>query len=233
MKTRLLVAIAFAALGTIIWWLAREHLSLERVVERERTLRAQIESQPLLAWAIGFVIYTLVSLFPGTSGKSIICGWLFGLWAGLAMVTMALTSAGCAGFLMSRYLLQDWLRTRLGESLDLVDRYVRAEGTFVMLTVRLMHVPYTLVNYSAGASSLALRTFAWTTLVGLIPSTMIFVGVGATLPTLTELLERGVRGVFRTELLAALILMGIAPLVVRWLIKQVHSARTPGAGNGS
>ena len=224
MKGRLAVAVGAVGVGLLIWWLAREHLALERLVEREQALRYAIDADRLGSWLLGFAVYTVVSLFPGTSGKSIIAGWLFGFWASLAMVTGALTLAAVGGFTLSRYLFQDSMRRRFGRFTDRLDRHVEREGAFYMLALRMMHVPYTLVNYTAGASSLAMTTFAWTTLVGLIPSTMVFVGVGASLPTLEQLLEHGASGLIDPILIAALVLMGVAPFLVRWGFKRFWPA---------
>lgn len=217
---RLIVGLLAIAAGITIWWLAREHLALEKIVAQERALRSSIDAQPWAAWAVGFVVYVLVSLFPGTSGKSVICGWLYGFWASLTMITVALTLAALAGFLLSRYVLQDTIRNRFPRRLRRLDRALEREGAFYMLTLRMLHVPYTFVNYAAGASTLRTSTFAWTTMIGLIPSTMIFAGLGASLPTLEQLMEQGVSQLISPPLIAALILMGLVPWALRWVIRR-------------
>ncbi|REJ81121.1 MAG: TVP38/TMEM64 family protein [Acidobacteria bacterium] len=226
---RLILALAVALLAAAIWWLAREHLTLERVVASEQALRVEIERHAVRSWLLGFSLYTLVSLVPGTSGKSIVFGWLFGLWAGTAMVTLALTLAATIAFLVCRYLLRDWLQRRLGRHLRRVDRRIERDGAFYMLTLRMLHAPYSLVNASAAASSIGVRTFAWTTWVGLLPGTLIFVGLGSSLPTLEELLEQGARGVVRPELFLLLLASGALPWCVRFVFRRLtgHSPRGP------
>lgn len=223
MKRRLLVAALFLGFGCVVWLLARDQLSLELLAAREQQLRATIEASPVRAYAVGFVIYVLVSMFPGTSGKSIVCGWLFGFWQALLMVTGALTIAALGGFSVSRYVLRDALRNRFSDALAEVERALERDGSFYLLTVRMLHVPFTLVNYLCGAGGVPTSTFAWTTALGLVPSTMIFVGVGAGLPTLDELSRTGPRGVFDLPLVVALVLMGAAPWLLRRMARWVRS----------
>ena len=94
-----------------------------------------------------------------------------------------------------------------------------------MLTLRMLHVPFTLVNYAAGATSLPAQTFAWTTFIGLIPSTAIFVGLGDGLPTLEQLATEGAKGLLSWPLAAALVLMGIVPWLLRLLIRRLRPDR--------
>ena len=220
MKNRWWLGVLFATLGVGVWFAARNHLSLGALIEQERWLRGAIEEGPWSSFLIGFLIYTLVSLFPGTSGKSVIAGWFYGFWAALAMVAVALTIAAVLGFLLARYLLQRYIRERFSKALAELDKRLENDGVYYLLTVRMLHVPYTLVNYLSGASGVRLKTFAWTTGVGLIPSTMIFVGVGAGLPTLQELADHGALSLIGLPLILALLLMGVAPWVFRWLFRE-------------
>ena len=210
------------AAAIVIYVFARSRLDLERMVQLEQQLRASIQDQPWTAWAIGFVIYTLISIFPGTSGKSIICGWLFGFWQSLVMVTVSLTVAGLIGFGISRYLLRDTVKRWIGSNIKALDRHLESDGAFYMLTLRMLHVPFTLVNYAAGATRLPASTFAWTTCLGLVPSTAIFVGLGNGLPTLERLADEGAKGLLSWPLAIALVLMGIVPWALRFLIRRLR-----------
>lgn len=224
-RRKAFVAIVVTVIAIAIYLFARSRLDLERLIQLEQQLRASIQDQPWTAWALGFCIYTLISIFPGTSGKSIICGWLFGFWQSLLMVTLSLTAAGLIGFGVSRYLLQDVVERWIGSTIRALDRHLDEDGAFYMLTLRMLHVPFTLVNYAAGATTLPASTFAWTTCVGLIPSTAIFVGLGDGLPTLERLAEEGAKGLLSWPLAAALVLMGIVPWLLRLIIRRLRPDR--------
>ena len=66
-----------------------------------------------------------------------------------------------------------------------------------------------------------LATFVWTTAVGLIPGTVLLVGLGAGLPSLDELLEHGVMSLIRPVVLVALMAIALIPWVVRWILRRV------------
>ncbi|HVS14017.1 MAG TPA: VTT domain-containing protein [Thermoanaerobaculia bacterium] len=226
-RRRLLVLAAFTAAVIALWVLAGRYLPLERIAAQEQELRRWTTGRPVLAFTIGFVVYTLVSLFPGTSGKSVACGWLFGFWQGMAMVTVALTVAALVGFSIARYALHDVLHHRFGTTLARIDRGLERDGAFYLLTLRMLHTPYTVVNYASGACRIDTWTFAWTTWVGLVPGTIAFVGVGAGLPTLDELLEEGPLGLLSPPLVVALALMGGLPWLVRTVIRRVRPGSEP------
>ncbi len=227
MSRRPLVVAVLVVIGLSAWYGMQSYLTLDRLIESERQLRGFIETDPWRAFALGFGAYVVVSLFPGTSGKSVVVGWFFGFWPALVMVTVALTIAGVFGFSVARYLLADALRDRFRLRLERFDRAVQRDGVFYLLTARMLHVPFTLVNYASGASQLQLGTFAWTTLVGLVPSTMVFVGVGAGLPSLNELRDQGASSLVSPALIAALAAMGVIPWLIRWTV------RTLGVGAGT
>ena len=216
---RLFVAALLAGVG-LLWFVLRDDLSLERLVESERRFRILVEAQPRQTFAIGFALYVVVSLFPGTSGKSVAVGWLFGFWQALAMVVGALTIAGVIAFSAARYLLHDVLRDAFGHRLARFDRAVEHEGVFYLLTLRLVHAPFTFVNYLSGVSAVRPRTFVWTTVVGLVPGTVVLVGLGAGLPSLDELLEHGVISLISPAVLVALPAMGLIPWIVRGLARK-------------
>lgn len=195
----------------------RNYLTVEVLVEHEIQLRAAIERHPVAAWLIGLAVYFFVSLIPGTSGKSIICGWFFGFWQAVLMVDVALTAAALSMFWFSRYLIHDAIESRFGLYLQGLNRHLKRDGPFYLLFLRMAHVPFTFVNYSSGALAIRTSTFAWTTSVGLLPGTIVFVFVGTQLPTLAELIGEGVGRLLDPWLLAALVLTGIFPLGIRWI----------------
>ena len=221
MSRRLIVAGVLLVACGLVWYVIRSQLSLDRLIEQDRQLRDFIELHPWRAFVIAFAVYVVVSVFPGTSGKSVMAGWFFGFGASLLMVTIALTIAGVFGFSVARYLVGDVLRDRFRVQLERFDRAVQREGVFYLLTARLLHVPFTLVNYASGVGSVRPWTFAWTTLVGLVPSTMVFVGLGAGLPALEELRDQGARSLVSPAVVFALLAMGAVPWLVRWAVRKL------------
>ena len=220
MKRKLTAFLLFVVAGCLLAWLFEHWLSLDHLIANELWLRQQVKEHPLRTYLIGFAIYVAASLIPGTAGKSIVYGWIFGLSAGLVMVTLALTIAATISFCFSRYVLCDAIHRRLGHYIAHIDRALERGGTSYLFAMRLIHVPYTLTNYAMGATTIRVRSFVLATLFGLLPGTFVFVYAGSHLPTLETLAERGVLGVVSPQLLLAGTLLAILPIGVRFLTKR-------------
>ena len=125
---------------------------------------------------------------------------------------------------LSRFVLQEAIQSRFAVRLQRLNAALERDGPFYLLTLRMLHMPYTFVNYLSGASTLPAWTFLWTTALGMLPSTMVFVYVGTQLPTLHTLMTHGPERLLDPSLLGALLLMGLFPFVTRSIYRQVRSA---------
>lgn len=212
----LLPSLLFVGLATIAV-LASRYASLDWLIRNDRWLRDAIIRSPVLAGVIAFVVYLVLSLFPGVAGKSIVLGWLFGLVAGVVIVNAALVSAALVTFLLCRHFLKDAVQSRLGPYLRAVQGRIENDGAMYLLTLRLAQVPFSWLNYAAGAgTNVPLRTFWWTTQLGLLPANLVFVYAGTRLPTLEELIQSGPLSLLDGPMIAAL----AGTMFVPWLARK-------------
>lgn len=220
MRGRWVALIVVVILVVVATVLARRYPLMDWVIDNEMWLRDRIAENRLKAWTIGFVVYFVLSLIPGTGGKAVVCGWLFGLWPSVVIVDVALTLAAVVTFVASRFWFRDAIQARFAEQVRHIDRRFRKYGATNLLMLRTAHVPYTFINYVSGAMDVPLRTFVWTTFIGMLPGTIIFVFVGTQLPTLREVQEHGVWVLMDLTLIIALAatvaLSVVAHLLVRW-----------------
>ena len=206
------IVIIIAALGLI----AQRYSSIELLVRYESNVREFVRIKPVRSWVIGFVLYTCLSLIPGTVGKAFVCGWVFGFWPATILVDGALTLAALVTFSASRFLFRDAIESRFGVYLEAFRRDSESNIGFYLLMLRLLHTPFSFVNYVAGATNVVpTKTFWWTTQVGLLPATMIFVYAGTQIPSLATIADRGVFALLDARLLVALIAPAILMPVVR------------------
>ncbi|WP_372898119.1 TVP38/TMEM64 family protein [Stieleria sp.] len=225
--TLLIVALAIAA-----WYFAGVSLSWDSFVEHERALRHAVARHPAVAVIVGVLLYTLTSLIPGTTGKSIAFGWLFGFWIGLAIVSVSLTAAAVIAMMAVRSYFRDWALRRVPRIVGTIDQSLERGGEATcLLTLRLLHVPYTGVNYSAGATSVPLPTFVWTTLLGMLPSNLVFVLAGARLPALDRMAEVRPWQLIDWPLLSAATLAIATPMVAKKLTRISKSASKSADGS--
>ena len=113
----------------------------------------QIESwranAPLLAAGIYFGIYILVTALslPGAAIMTLVGGALFGLGWGLLLVSFASSIGALLAFLVSRYVLRDWVQSRFGDRLKTINEGIEKEGSIPSLMgskkrVRFICSPY-------------------------------------------------------------------------------------------
>jgi uncharacterized membrane protein YdjX (TVP38/TMEM64 family) len=217
---RVIAMIAFILLIGVLGILAQRYGSMERLVQNEIRLRESVQQNRAAAWMVGLVVYTAFSLVPGTSGKSVVFGWLFGFWQAVLMVDLALTIAAVVSFMAARYLIRDYLTARFNVRIQKLNRGLERDGVFYLLLMRLAHMPYTFVNYGSGTTSVPLRTFAWTTMVGILPGTMVFVFVGTRIPTLSAIADKGILQLLDPLLFAVLAAAVVLPATIHWAIRR-------------
>jgi uncharacterized membrane protein YdjX (TVP38/TMEM64 family) len=228
---RRLVWLLFVAVGLgVLAWVFGSQFTLVDIVRRERLLRGEIGERPWRAWFIGFVVYFLASLVPGTRGKAVAFGWLYGFWLALPLVNLALTCAAQAGFLASRYLLRGLVESRYGPALVRINRILQREGASYVILLRIFPVSFTLTNYLFGATAIHGGTFWWATQVGLLPGNIVFVFVGARLPSLEQVLERGLWSLWSWDLLLVLVVLSAFPLVVHRVVRWLRRPSPPAPG---
>jgi len=229
MTRRLLVlGMVVAAIG-VGSWLVRSHLTVAAIAAQESRLRAVLADRPLAVFLAGLAAYTLLSFVPLTAGKSLVFGWLFGLWQGVVIGNLGLTIAALCMFLLGRYVLREGLRSRFGAVMARMDRAIDVDGACYLFGLRVMHAPYTFLSYAMGATSMKPRSFWWATQAGLLPGNILFTYAGTQLPRLERIAERGWTGIVTPGLVAAFVLIGVFPLAVRWIARRRGPrAATPG-----
>jgi len=129
---------------------------------------------------IGIYIVSAVLLIPG-SVLTLGAGAVFGLLKGIAIVSLASTSAATVAFLIGRYLARAAVARKIegDEKFAALDRAVAAEGWKIVLLTRLSPVfPFTLLNYAFGLTRVKLGHYILASWIGMLPGTAMYVYLG-------------------------------------------------------
>ena len=212
---------AFAGLFAIAWF-APQMASLEELARHEWELRQWISENGWRAIVVGLFAYTLVSMVPGAVGKTVATGWLFGFWYATLISTVGLTLSALASFGLSRYVFREWVEHRLRRFVWRINVALKKEGVFYLLTLRLMHAPFSIVNYASGVCRVRASTFLWTTAVGLLPSNAVHAWLGSQLPTLDEVARDGVETLLKPWLIACWIALALLPWLGKWVARRLQ-----------
>jgi len=114
-------------------------------------------------------------------------GYVYGFWVGLPLVMLGWILNGLLAYWVGRHAARPVLYKFIGRERFLrLERTVEAGGVTLLLGMRLIPViPFSFFSIAAGAARADLFTFLWTTAVGYLPLTAIFVYLGSKLETLS------------------------------------------------
>ncbi|MEM6661705.1 MAG: TVP38/TMEM64 family protein [Pseudomonadota bacterium] len=189
---RRFLPIALIAVGAIAGiLLARDYLSLSALAENYQALSAWKDANLILA-ILSFVgIYAVATAFsiPGGVWLTLIGGFLFGTVLGSVLVVSAATLGAMAIFIAARTALGDLLRSRASGWLAKMEAGFREGEVSYLLIMRLVPaIPFFVANIAPAFLGARPWTYLWTTFVGIIPGTVVYISLGA---GLGEQLSRG------------------------------------------
>ena len=223
---KILLLGAVAVLAAVGYWQFGDALSLDALAKQESQLRQFQQQYPVLVFGVAFVIYVAVTglSLPGAAVLTLMYGWYFKFLPGLILVSFASTTGATLAFLLSRFLFRDFIQNRFGDKLTSFNESLEREGPFFLFTLRLVPaVPFFVINAVMGLTPIKTGTFWWVSQLGMLAGTVVFVYAGSSVPSLQTLADEGINAVFTprqfTQIIAAFVLLGVFPLVVRWAIK--------------
>jgi len=151
-------------------------------------VRAMVDAAGPLGWIAMVLGLALVLLAPvPRSAVSVLVGVVAGLGAGFAVAFAAGLLAALAAFGISRLLGRSAATRLAGPRLARVDGLMARRGFAAVLAGRLLPmVPFAVLSYGAGLTGIRWAPYAAGTAVGLVPSTLLQVGIGASAGSLPD-----------------------------------------------
>ena len=127
-----------------------------------------------------FAAHILVTVFPfPRTAFTLAAGLLFGPALGVVIAVVASAVSAVIALLLVRAL--GWQLSKLVShpAVESVDTQLRARGWRAIFSLRMIPaVPFSVLNYAAGASAVRVVPYLWATLAGLIPGTAAVVFLG-------------------------------------------------------
>jgi uncharacterized membrane protein YdjX (TVP38/TMEM64 family) len=110
-------------------------------------------------------------------------GFVYGFWGALPLVMFGWVLNGVAAYMAGRHVARPLLhRVVAEERFDRLERAVQRGGVTLLLGMRLVPIfPFSLFSIAVGAARVPMPTFLWTTAVGYLPLTAVFVYLGSRL----------------------------------------------------
>ena len=177
----------------------------------------QWRQQNLMVFAaLFFTLYVLVTAtsLPVAVWMTLAAGALFGFWWGLLLVSFASSIGATLAFLLSRYLLRDWVQTKLGNYSQTINTGLKKDGVFYLFSLRLIPaLPFFAVNLLMGLTAMKSWRFYCVSQLGMLLGTAVYVNAGTQLFQLTS-----VSDISSPFLLMSFAALGLLPWMARFAL---------------
>jgi len=196
-----------------------QYVSLDEIKLLQQSSGAYIADNTATAMGIFFAVYIAVTGFslPGAALLTLLGGGLFGFGYGLLLISFASSLGATLAFLVSRYLLRDWVESKFGSRLTAINKGIEREGNFYLFTLRLIPVfPFFIINILMGLTKIKTRSFYVISQIGMLAGTAVYVWAGTQLGELESL-----SGIVSPSMIFALALLGIFPWIAKFVLNIV------------
>jgi len=190
-----------------------QYVTLEYIKALQDKFQALYLENRLLVVATYMGIYIAVTALslPGAAVLSLAGGGLFGLMVGTIAVSFASTIGATLACLVSRFLLREWVQSKFGDRLAIINNGIEKEGAFYLFSLRLVPIfPFFVINLLMGLTRMRLFTFYWVSQIGMLAGTMVYVNAGKELAKIESL-----SGIMSPGVLISFVVLGLFPITVK------------------
>ncbi len=138
-----------------------------------------------------FVALATVLFLPG-SVAIMIGGFLFGFLPGFLFAALAIPLGAQAAFETGRWIARPWVRKKVADNrrMHAIEAALRDQAFVIVVLTRLsLILPFNLLNYAYGATSVKAGTHLLATAVGMLPAIALYVYLGTLARNLDQILS--------------------------------------------
>jgi uncharacterized membrane protein YdjX (TVP38/TMEM64 family) len=197
------------------------YLTLDFLKKNRQLFQVFYFENKLLTKFLFLLIYIISTMayIPGVATiLSLFAGAIFGVIQGTIIVSFASTIGATGAFLTSRYLFRKIIQKKYQKQYEMVDRGLKKDGSFYLLTLRLTPVvPFFLINLVMGLTSIKTLTYFIVSQIGMLPATIVYVNAGSELSKLESLTS-----VLSPRIILSFTLIGIFPWLAKWILSVLR-----------
>ena len=198
--------------------------NLDKLKENINFLKIWVNEEIYLARISFFILYVLFSglSFPLVPTiMTIAAGALFGVVEGVIIVSFASTIGACICFLLSRYLLKEFINNKFQKTKVIIDNKFSIDGIYYLLSLRLIPtISFVLINLIMGVLPISLFRFYYISQLGMLPATVIYVNAGSEISKVNN-----INDVMSFTLILSFILVATLPLLIKFAINYVEKLK--------
>jgi uncharacterized membrane protein YdjX (TVP38/TMEM64 family) len=186
-------------------------LTLENIKANRDFLINYVSNNLILsvfAFSTIYIIATSLSI-PGAALLSLTGGLIFPFpFSGIIVLTSA-TIGAFLNFLVSRYLLKDFVKRKFEKPMKKINKELEKNGNNYLLTLRLVPIfPFFLINLAMGLTDMPALKFIIISYIGMAPGSLVYVYAGRNLATIDHM-----KDIFSPSVLIAFTLLGLFSLL--------------------
>ena len=193
-----------------------QYFTLNFIKGQQQAFIEYQDSNPFITMVVFFAIYVVTTALslPGAALLTLLAGALFGLVKGTILVSFASTIGATLAFLISRFILRDWVQENFGPSLRVINEGIKKDGAFYLFSLRLIPaIPFFVLNLVMGLMPMKVSTFFFVSQVGMLAGTIVYVNAGTQLAKIDSL-----QGILSPSLILSFCLLGIFPILAKKLL---------------
>ena len=198
----------------------QEIFNLDKLKENINFLKIWVDKEFYLIRISFFILYILFSglSFPFVPTiLTIAAGAMFGVIEGVIIVSFASTIGACVCFLLSRYLLKEFINDKFQKTKIIIDNKFSVNGIYYLLSLRLIPtISFVLINLIMGVLPISLFRFYYISQLGMLPATVIYVNAGSEISKVNN-----INDVMSFTLIVSFILVATLPLLIKFAINYV------------
>ncbi|KKO49653.1 pyridine nucleotide-disulfide oxidoreductase [Arsukibacterium sp. MJ3] len=221
---KILVVVIFAVLVACFFLFdLNQYLTLESLKSNQQALADFIAANWLVAFFGYLFIYASATALsvPGAAVLTLASGALFGLGWGLLLASFASSIGATLAFLVSRFVLRDWVKSTFAKKLDAIDKGIEKDGAFYLLSLRLVPIfPFFMINLVMGVTSIKTWTYHWVSQIGMFIGTAVYVYAGTQLAEINQLSD-----IISGELILSFVLLGSFPIMAKFILSALQQRR--------
>ncbi|WP_370263717.1 TVP38/TMEM64 family protein [Limnobacter sp.] len=212
------VALALVLLGLALWMGLGLQWEGADVLQAQQALQGYFEEQPVMATTLYFLAFMGVTALclPGASLMMLVGAGCMGFGLCTVLSTLASAVGALLTMLATRHLFRGAVERRFHSPLQKLNKGLEKNAVVTMLSLRLAPViPFVLFNMLAGMTRTKPWTFLWTSVLGMLPGTVLYVNAGHQISEV-----RSLQDVFSAEVMLSLSALALLPWLLHRLFKR-------------
>ncbi len=219
----ILIAVIIALVCVFFIFDLGQYLTLDYIKSQQQAFDRFYQENRALTIAIYMAIYIVVTALslPGAAVMTLAGGALFGPYWGTFYNLTGATLGAVLAFLVSRFLLRDWVQGKFGDKLKAINAGVEKDGAFYLFSLRLVPIfPFFVINLVMGLTPLKAGTFYIVSQIGMLAGTIVYVNAGTQLGRIES-----ASGILSPEIIFSFVLLGIFPLIAKKILDLLKARK--------